>query len=516
MDKRKTFVFLWWSFAGLVHLSGQCVSGDCVNGSGTYLFPSGATYSGQFSAGKLNGHGTLIFSNGDRYEGQWANHYRDGRGTFIYRNGEKYTGEFKRNHFQGQGKFFYANGSVYQGAWNQSRRSGPGRLTSSNGEVQEGEWVNDQLKAEARITHSTPISSAAANTSNPTHPPAVTSTLANCNETFCHQMQGQYTYRDGTRFVGMFSGGQPTGDGICYYSNGDRYEGQWSNHAPNGIGSIYFQNGKVYKGKWRNGQLIERYSQDEVLTFASKPEKNYDPEVKIYALLVGVSAYNHMPTLRYTDDDAYRIFAFLKSPEGGALPDEQIRLLIDEDATRQNILREMQKVFYKADKNDMVVLYFSGHGLKGSLIPYDFDGLNNQLAYTDVQAILDRSEAKQKVCLVDACYAGSMQQPKNATISQSLNNFYTLINSATSGTAFLLSSAESEVSLEDNGLRQGVFSHFLIKGLKGEADENQDKMVQLGELFNYVTAEVKRYTLNRQSPYTAGRFDRAMPVAFIR
>lgn len=515
MDKRKTFVFLWWSLACLAHLSAQCVSGDCNHGSGTYLFPSGASYSGQFTNGKIHGQGTLVFSNGDRYEGQWVNHFREGQGTFKYRNGEKYTGDFKRNHFQGHGKFYYNDGSVYQGAWLQSKRSGHGRLTLSNGQVKEGNWTNDQLKEGEQSSSAYTATVTSQGLSYPTDQQRPLS-LRNCNETFCHDIQGQYTYRDGTRFVGQFTGGVPSGDGICYYSSGDRYEGQWSNHAPNGIGTIFFRNGKVFKGKWRNGQLVERFSQDEALNLAASPSASYDPEVKIYALLVGVSAYNHMPTLKYTDDDAYRIFAFLKSPEGGALPDEQIRLLIDEDATRENILKEMQKVFFKADKNDMVMLYFSGHGLKGSLIPYDFDGFNNQLAYTDVQAILDRSEAKQKVCLVDACYAGSMQQPKTATISQSLNQFYSLINNANSGTAFLLSSADTEVSLEDNGLRQGVFSHFLIKGLKGDADQNQDKMIQLGELFNFVTKEVKRYTLNRQSPYAAGRFDQSMPVAFIR
>ena len=84
-----------------------------------------------------------------------------------------------------------------------------------------------------------------------------------------------------------------------------------------------------------------------------------------------------MPALRYTDDDAYRIYAFLKSPEGGALKDEQISILVDEAATRANILRQMEQTFSKAGPNDLVFLYFSGHGLKGSFLPIDFDGFNN-------------------------------------------------------------------------------------------------------------------------------------------
>ena len=79
-------------------------------------------------------------------------------------------------------------------------------------------------------------------------------------------------------------------------------------------------------------------------------------EVKVWAVVVGIGRYTTMPVLKYTDDDAYHIYAFLKSPEGGALPDKQIRLLIDEDATRSNIIRAMRSVFLKADENDVVLL----------------------------------------------------------------------------------------------------------------------------------------------------------------
>ena len=47
-----------------------------------------------------------------------------------------------------------------------------------------------------------------------------------------------------------------------------------------------------------------------------------------------MASYKHMPALQYTDDDAYRMYAFLKSPEGGALKDEQIKILVDDAATK--------------------------------------------------------------------------------------------------------------------------------------------------------------------------------------
>jgi hypothetical protein len=53
-------------------------------------------------------------------------------------------------------------------------------------------------------------------------------------------------------------------------------------------------------------------------------------DVKIWAVVVGVGKYTSMPTLKFTDDDAFRFYSHLKSPLGGALPDEQIEILVDE------------------------------------------------------------------------------------------------------------------------------------------------------------------------------------------
>ena len=55
-----------------------------------------------------------------------------------------------------------------------------------------------------------------------------------------------------------------------------------------------------------NPRLLQNY---ERLT---RPQ--FDEDVKIYAMIVGVARYDHMPTLKYTDDDAYKIYAFLQKP----------------------------------------------------------------------------------------------------------------------------------------------------------------------------------------------------------
>ena len=105
---------------------------------------------------------------------------------------------------------------------------------------------------------------------------------------------------------------------------------------------------------------------------------------------------------------------------------------------------------------------------------------------------------------------------RNTTLKNTLKKYYTAFDNSDGGTALLMSSKGEEYSLEDKGLRQGIFSHYLIRGLKGEADKNGNKIVTIQELYDYVYKKVRNYTGNAQSPTLSGEFDSRMPVAVIR
>jgi uncharacterized caspase-like protein len=271
----------------------------------------------------------------------------------------------------------------------------------------------------------------------------------------------------------------------------------------------------VYGGIWEYGNPIR-----ELQSMSNLPkehiEKITDADVRVWALVVGVGRYAHMPTLKYTDDDAYHFYSFLKSPEGGALKDEQVRVLIDEDATRDNILRTMRQLFMKADENDVVMLYFSGHGLEGSFIPVDYDGFNNKLRHDDIKAIFEESKAKHKVCMADACFSGSLLAMKGTKIDVALDKYYKEFENTKGGMALLMSSKSEEYSLEDHGLRSGIFSHYMIKGLKGEADTDKNKIITIKELYDFTYKNVRTYTAGAQTPSISGNFDPKMPIAVIR
>ncbi len=231
---------------------------------------------------------------------------------------------------------------------------------------------------------------------------------------------------------------------------------------------------------------------------------------KKYVLIAGIADYLHdIPDLRYSDDDAYRFYAYMKSTKGGSVPDENIAILVDEAATRNNILRTMDKIFSKAGKNDMLIFYFSGHGGEGFFCPYETSqDPASLLLHEDIKKIFKRHPAKSKIVFGDACHAGSLFEGTSHT--------------APSGTGIktnvviIMSSKYSETSQENPKLRQGTFSYYLLRGLQGKADRNNDKYITLQELFPYIKANVLNFTHNRQTPFIEGKASKDMIIGELK
>ena len=178
-------------------------------------------------------------------------------------------------------------------------------------------------------------------------------------------------------------------------------------------------------------------------------------------------------------------------------------------------MKTIKTTFSKADANDVIMLYFAGHGINGYYLPFDSDGYKNRISYDEIKRVLENSEAKHKLCIADACYSGSLMAQRSA-YGESLDLFYSTFEKTKGGTAFLLSSKQEETSLESSGMRQGVFSHYLIDGLKGACDVNKDRIITIRELYDYVYANVKKFSGNAQTPVIAGNYDNNMPVGVVR
>lgn len=531
----------------------QCLSGDCNNGHGRFLFRSGAVYEGDFLNGKCHGKGIMSFPNGNKYWGDWTDNQRQGQGKMAYREGNTYVGGFVESRMRGKGKMTYVNGDSYDGNWENNRPNGNGTYSFVSGNRYEGNFVNGSFDGHGTMyyrdgshydgfwqdskkhgngklflhtgevqygiwANGTRTDAAEVEIVRTESRPSVESSAADyrrdCNSGFCNTGLGSFRYGDGSLYQGAFRNGNPEGLGKVTYANGDRYEGMWRNHAPHGEGVMYYTNGRVLGAIFQNGSILSEIQPEESYATHKVPVLN-DPEVRIWSVVVGVGQYSHMPVLNYTDDDAYRISTFLKSPRGGSLPANQMKLLVDETATRQNILHSMRQVFLRADENDVVIFYFSGHGLEGSFLPVDYNGYNNRIRYEEIKAILSESRAKHKMVFADACYSGGLLAAKSPN-SEPVRIIKNAFENTDGGVAMMMSSKEEEVSLEDGGLRSGVFSHYLIEGLKGNADRDRNKIVTITELFDYVDLKVRRYTSSAQNPTISGNFDREMPVAVVK
>ncbi len=534
-------LLLWVSVA---FAQGRCQRGNCYDGEGVLRFADGALYSGSFHGGKFTGSGTLTYPDGsvytgdfrnqlqhgngqltdnlgNTYKGLWQDGMRNGRGTvtyidgsnvtgnwvhdqldgevaFAFANRDYYVGEMARDLMHGFGTMQYVNGDTYAGFWESNVRNGSGKMTFANGTEISGHWKRGQLDVDWSALGFV----------------GSTATLASCKEG-CPDGQSRFTYADGTNFYGETRNGIPHGRGTVVFPSGNTYYGNFTNHRPNGLGVMHYADGQVEGGIWEAGMLYRRLYDTRVEP-SEVTQAAFDPEIKVWAVVVGCAFYQHMKTLRYTDDDAYQFYAFLKSIEGGALDDDQVKVLIDEDATHDNILAAMRETYRQADENDVILFYFSGHGLPGSFLPVDYDGSFNALAHEDVQDALLSSRSRHKLVIADACHSGSLVARSGGESAASLTTYYSALDHAAASTALMMSSRGEEISMEDGGLRSGVFSHYLIRGMKGEADANHDMMVSIQELFEFVHREVRGYTGNIQTPTLTGTYDELMPISVLR
>lgn len=254
------------------------------------------------------------------------------------------------------------------------------------------------------------------------------------------------------------------------------------------------------------------------------------------ALIIGVSEYSddEITDLEYADDDAEAFAKLLTNQTAWKLDAQDIVLLTNEEATYGKFLAELDQLIEEAQPKERIILYFAGHGdvevvsenKMGYLLFHDASATTYATGGACMVNTLDDAlsrlilEKKAEVILItDACRSGTLAGSQNggpaataAVISQLFGN-----------TVKILSCEPDQSSLEDDNLDggRGIFSYYLIKGLSGAADENEDRYVNLLELERYLVDEVMAASGEQQIPTTAGpkttklsKVDRAQaPVA---
>ncbi len=81
-------------------LKSDCISGNCTNGNGIFLFPNGDIYVGDFVNGKRHGIGVCYYENRSEYRGRWVNDVPQGNGTLTLADGSSRMGYWKQGQIQ--------------------------------------------------------------------------------------------------------------------------------------------------------------------------------------------------------------------------------------------------------------------------------------------------------------------------------------------------------------------------------------------------------------------------------
>ena len=64
-------------------------------------------------------------------------------------------------------------------------------------------------------------------------------------------------------------------------------------------------------------------------------------------------------------------------------------------------------------------------------------------------------------------------------------------------------------------MKQGIFSYALVQGLSGRADVDQNSIITVTELFDYLYKQVRKHTFKFQNPIITGSYDENMPVGIV-
>jgi uncharacterized caspase-like protein/tetratricopeptide (TPR) repeat protein len=252
---------------------------------------------------------------------------------------------------------------------------------------------------------------------------------------------------------------------------------------------------------------------------------------KLWAVIVGVSRYKNLAPdaqLQYPNRDAEEFAAFLRSPQGGGFPSTQIKMLLNEQATLSGIRTALGTWLARsAEPDDLVYVFFAGHGTvegerDGYLLAYDSDPQNlyaTALSISELDKIIsERLRARLVVLMADACHSGRIGMASRALEERVLvNRFLDEVGKSGQGVFRLLASRPDENSYEDKkwGGGHGVFSYYLLEGLKGKADRDRDGVVRAGELLDYLSESVPTATNALQHPRAAGNIETRLPLAVV-
>jgi len=216
------------------------------------------------------------------------------------------------------------------------------------------------------------------------------------------------------------------------------------------------------------------------------------------ALLIGVSEYdpglNPLPAA-VKDIEALR--RVLQDPEMGGF--DEVKTLANPDAHTMQL--EIETLFDGRTRDDLILLFFSGHGIKddaGRL--YFASRITRKNAKGDlirstavptsfVHDIMNNSRAKRQAIILDCCFSGAFDPALQAKDDGSVDLQSQL---GAEGRVVLTSSSSTQYSFEQQGSDLSIYTRYLVEGIEtGAGDINSDGFVSMLELHEYAASKVQ-------------------------
>ena len=261
------------------------------------------------------------------------------------------------------------------------------------------------------------------------------------------------------------------------------------------------------------GKKLQNTSIENVATISVDIEKNIPKTERKskydLAIVFGIEYYKDVPGVSFAKRDAIWMKEYFNKTFN--IPSDRIYMRSDADVGQA----EFRKIFSKGGWIDKrikknksnIFFYFAGHGApniddnKGYLIPYDGDpNYASQTGYSldELYSELNRLSSKSVTVFLDACFSG-VNRNNEMLLANARPVFLEVDNSYTDKVTVFSAAGSKQISSSWPEKKHGLFSYFLMKGIQGDADLNNNKELTLGELGKYLEDNVSS---------TAGLLDR--------
>lgn len=262
------------------------------------------------------------------------------------------------------------------------------------------------------------------------------------------------------------------------------------------------------------------------------------PDVRpnLYFIGIGVSNYkNDRKNLRYPVKDLEDLAALFQK-DTAHFGQVYVHFLKDEEVTLEQV-QALKEVLMQTGVNDRVILMYAGHGLLDKQFDYYLATHSTNFGqpelegvpYETFEQLLDGIPSRYKLSLVDACHSGEIDRENTIVVDENpppddgilfrsggttarevaggLQNSFELMKHLfvdlrrITGATVISSASGVEFAIEGENWKNSVFTFCLLKGLESRAaDLDQDGLIMISELQQYLAGEVSRLTQGRQQP----------------